>query len=66
MHLIKQLVNIKKLKKRCKENIFFDKNYLNLVLNKNLTNNKVKKKLDWLPKIKLNQGLILTIKDLKI
>jgi GDP-L-fucose synthase len=64
IYSIKQLANIIKFKLGYKGNIVFDKNYPNGVLKKNLNNNKIKK-LGWSPKIKLDQGLELVIKDLK-
>lgn len=64
IYSIKQLANIIKFKLGYKGNISFDKNYPNGVLKKNLNNNKIKK-LGWSPKIKLDQGLELVIKDLK-
>lgn len=65
IYSIKKLANLIKNKVKFKGNIFFDKTYPNGVAKKNLNYERIKK-LNWRPKINLNKGLDIILKNEKI
>jgi GDP-L-fucose synthase len=65
IYSIKKLANLIRNKLRFKGNIFFDKTYPNGVAKKNLNYERIKK-LNWRPKINLNKGLDIILKNEKI
>ena len=65
IYSIKNLANLIKNKVGFKGNIFFDKKYPNGVAKKNLNYERIKM-LNWKPKINLNKGLDVILKNEKI
>jgi GDP-L-fucose synthase len=65
IYSIKNLANLIKNKVGFKGNIFFDKTYPNGVAKKNLNYERIKT-LNWKPKINLNKGLDVILKNEKI
>ena len=64
VYTIKQLAELIKNKTEFRGKIFFNKNFPNGVMNKNLSFSRIKK-LGWKPSIKLKDGIDVILNNLK-